>query len=88
MLWPEIEFRRSFFLQVSINELSSLDDEVDLLVPTKPSSFVLGGLDQLKHHGQTRAACSASLGAAVFPTNRCERGFDEVRGSQVSPVLG
>ena len=61
------------FLQTSVDELSSFQEERDLFVAVESSPPLFGVFSELEHHGQARASRTASFGATMTESNRRER---------------
>ena len=87
MSWPETE-SGGVFLEGSVDELFSLDDQGDLVVASESSPFLLGGLGEFEHHGEAGATRAVAFGSAVPESDGGKGRFDWVGRSQMSTVFG
>ena len=72
----------------SVGELYTDDEFRQLVVAVEAAPTSLRGFGELEYHGERRLVRETSLGTHRAVADRRERTFDDVRRSQMLPVLG
>src|ERR1700741_1196438 len=72
----------------SVGELYTEDDFRQLILTIEATPAFLGGLGELENHGERGPVRKTSLGAHGAVTHSRERAFNDVRRTQMFPMLG
>src|ERR1700740_3480908 len=72
----------------SVGELYPEDDFRQLILTIEATPAFLGGLGELENHGERGPVRKTSLGAHGAVTHSRERAFNDVRRTQMFPMLG